>query len=146
LTLVIDPDHGGRLATRFAFSPRGVLEDSVSDLRDREGTVWRSIGYVHPPHREQAWQGDVARRIGEWARAQAIDAVVWTDLRSNFEEQLGEAFSVERALAYLQRLPKGVAKRAQEYIGKAPKEIMTPLRRRVKEIGWKAVLEPTNTR
>jgi hypothetical protein len=145
LTLVIDPANGERLPTRFALSPRAVLEDAVSDLRGREDTTWRNIGYVHPRDGERARHADVAHGIADWARANAVDAAVWTDLQPNFEHQLGEAFSVERALAYLQRLPKGVAERAQEYIAKAPPEVMTPLRRRLGEIGWKAVVEPEKT-
>jgi hypothetical protein len=80
----------------------------------------------------------MAPRIRDWARATGFDAVVWTDLPSNFEEEIGASFSVERAEQYLKSLPRTVAERAREYIQKAPEEVNTPLRRRLYESGWVA--------
>ena len=39
LTLVIDPDNGTEVPTRFALSTRTEMPDAIADLRDREGTI-----------------------------------------------------------------------------------------------------------
>ncbi len=45
LTLVIDGDNGTECYFRYAFSKRKHFEDAVCDLKDREGTSWRDIGF-----------------------------------------------------------------------------------------------------
>jgi hypothetical protein len=46
LTLVIDPEHGVPVATRFIVSRRSDPDDAACDLRTREGTVIRNIGLI----------------------------------------------------------------------------------------------------
>ena len=46
LTLVIDPMNGVDTPTRYAFSKRTRLKDAICDLRTRENTVYRNIGFV----------------------------------------------------------------------------------------------------
>lgn len=138
LTLVIDPVNGAPVVTRYVQSPRVDLDDAVADLREREGTATKQIGFlniangtarceVHPP---------LVRVIREWSEAHGIDGVVWTDLRSNFHEETRQAFSLERAREYLLQLPASAADRARGYINNAPPEVDTPLRRRMREVGW----------
>lgn len=82
LTLVIDPANGVECEVQFAVSAQTELSDAVCDLRTREGTVVKRIGFVdllsgrqranvHPPS---------AEAIRLWARRKQFDAVVWTDL------------------------------------------------------------------
>ncbi len=140
LTLVIDPSHGEPISVRFVRSAREELSDAISDLRAREKTVSRRIGFVDLRDGTENCTAfpAMARRIRDWARATGFDAVVWTDLSSNFEEEIGASFSVERAEQYLKSLQRTVAERAREYIEKAPEEVNTPLRRRVYQSGWVA--------
>jgi hypothetical protein len=137
---VIDPCHGEPVPVRFVRSGREELSDAICDLRAREKTVSRRIGVVSlrdGPENCTVYPA-MAPRIRDWARATGFDAVVWTDLPSNFEEEIGASFSVERAEQYLKSLPRTVAERAREYIQKAPEEVNTPLRRRLYESGWVA--------
>jgi len=57
-----------------------------------------------------------------------LAGVVWTDLRANFAEKTGHAFSVEAAIQYLRSLDASSKTKALEYIDRAPAFIQTPLR------------------
>src|SRR5437763_5164668 len=61
-------------------------------------------------------------------------AVIWTDLRSNFEDETGNPFTVERARDFLLGLAKSAADRARRYINNAPPEVDTPLRRQCRKL------------
>jgi predicted RNase H-like nuclease len=137
LTLVIDPIDGESLPTRFALSPREALEDVVADLRDRERTAWKNIGMIGLSSKQE--RSRIPALVGtlkDWLQRNGLEGVVWTDLQPNFARQLSRNFTLDVALEYLRGLPKGVAHRAREYIGKAPSEVRTPLRRRIHESGW----------
>ncbi len=137
LTPVIDPDHCSPVPTRFVLSPRADLDDAVSDLRTREETGSRKIGFVDLRHgTERCRVGNLLEILRNWTREHGFDGVVWTDLEPNFEEQLKIAFSLDVAEGYLLRLPKTVANRARKYIENAPAEVDTPLRRRLRASGW----------
>ena len=137
LTLVID-SSGPQVPTRFALSPRVDVSDAVEDLRRREGTIRKCIGFFivgcgassiqqYPKH------VDVDAVIRDWCVAQQLDACVWTALTSNFGEELGVDFSLEQAVTYLEKLGKTARENALKYIRNAPPEIDTPLRRKVSE-------------
>ena len=139
LTLVIDPVNGSDCPVSFAISSRRDLDDVICDLRSREGTVLRRIGFidrisgaqranVHPP---------VADMIRIWAEERDLSSVVWTDLPSNFQEKVNYPFSVESAERYLREsLEEKGAKKAKEYIERAPKNIWTPLREHLENTEW----------
>ncbi len=137
LTLVIDTTNGVDVPTRFAESKRKSLLDSVADLRDREGTVIRCIGYTnrsgdhasvheHPEHR---YSHDV---VSAWLKSSDYEAAVWTALESNYREQHLRDFAVPHAVSYIRGLPKAPRDNALDYIRKAPAEVDTPLRRALK--------------
>jgi hypothetical protein len=44
-TLVIDPVHGTMCPTAYAISKRRNPEDAIADLRCREGTIMRHMGF-----------------------------------------------------------------------------------------------------
>jgi hypothetical protein len=139
LTLVIDPSHGEKLPTRYVGSPRSDISDAIADLKDREGTATRHIGFVDLTHdKSRAAVDIIAKGIREWAATAGIDGVVWTDLPSNFDEETGLAFSLEVAERYLRGLPKTAAEKARKYINNAPSEVNTPLRRHLSAAGWLA--------
>jgi hypothetical protein len=138
LTLVIDPINGYSVGTRFVLSRRRHLDDAISDLARREGTKEKYIGFVDLQKRDR--RSDTKRTAVEpietWAAGRGFDGVLWTDLPSNFKEQTGTNFSIKRAVEYLHRLPSSLARRAREYIAKAPPEIDTPVRKKLRETGW----------
>lgn len=138
LTLVIDPVNGAQVVTRYIQSPRADLDDAIADLKEREGTGSKQIGFVNLRSGTSRCivHSPLLRLIQRWGAEDGFDAVVWTDLRSNFEDETGNPFTVERARDYLVGLPKSAADRARRYINNAPPEVDTPLRRAMREAGW----------
>jgi hypothetical protein len=135
---VIDQANGATVATRYVQSSRLDLNSAISDLRHREGTSTSRIGFVDllaKTHR-CATHILIVPVIQAWALQQGFDAVVWTDLPSNFEEETGEAFSVENATVYLLNLPKSAGELARRYVQNAPAEVDTPLRRNLQHDHW----------
>lgn len=133
LTLVIDEQHGAKVTTRFALSPRTDLDDAIADLRTREGTSSESIGYVNlvrdrerPYARQQ--HPHACDTIKAWAQAQRWDAVVWTALPSNFDTEKKNPFSVDAAIQHLNGLVEPAKSNALEYLQNAPPEVVTPVR------------------
>ncbi len=139
LTLVIDPSQQEGLPTRYVLSPRADINDAIADLKNREGTTARNIGFIDLPHnRRHGASESIAQSIQEWALTAEIEGVVWTDLQSNFEEETGNPFSLESGERYLRALPKTAAEKARKYINNAPPEVNTPLRRHLLAVGWLA--------
>jgi len=134
LTLVIDPEHGAEVPTRFASSTRTTLPDAVADLRDREGTVIKRIGFTDSTgtfasFHEHADHKFAHERILPWLSSSGYDAVVWTALPSNYSKQQSHVFTVPHAIAYLRSLPTAPRDNALDYIRNAPPEVETALRK-----------------
>ena len=142
LTLVKDSANGVPVVTQYVPSPRTSLDNAISDLRQRENTVTTRIGFVNLLNGTSRCQVDpnLVARIRDWSAEHGFEGIVWTDLPSNFDEEIGSPFSVEGATKYLVELPRSAAERARQYINNAPTEVDTPLRRSVQETGW---LRPT---
>lgn len=138
LTLVIDPTNGVPVATRYVQSPRADLAEALSDLREREGTLTTRIAFVDPSNNTHRCEvhPPLLAVVRAWSAEHGFDAVVWTDLSSNFQDETGQPFSAERAEAYLSQLPNSAVDPARRYISNAPPEVDTPLRRRLRETGW----------
>lgn len=142
LTQVIDPDNGEEVRTYFAQSKRNDLGDAIADLRDREGTIRKRIGFVDlisgsNSGTEFSDQVDVFKNIQYWCRSKNYDAAVWAALPSQFKDQTKLDFSVENAIIYLKSLPKSARENALQYIKNAPQEITTPVKRKVEEFNYK---------
>jgi hypothetical protein len=142
LTLVVDPGNGEEVKTYFAQSKRNDLGDAIADLRDREGTIRKRIGFIDlingsDSKTEFPDQVDVFTKIQDWCRSQNFDAAVWTALPSQFKDQTKLDFSVDNAITYLKNLPKSARENALDYIRNAPQEIVTPVRRKIEELNYK---------
>ena len=74
--------------------------------------------------------------IKTWAMAKGIDAVIWTDLASNFVDACGHRFSIAAAVAHLQGLDPVAKAGAAEYVWRAPAFITTPLRTILQAEPW----------
>lgn len=138
LTLVIDAKHGTACRVAYALSKRKTVDDAIADLRCREQTVLSRIGFVLPDgsHRPNGRDEAAIDTIREWARENDVDAAVWTDLDSNFEQVCGEPFSLEAALLHVQGLdPPGKAQ-AAEYVWRSPDFVVTPLRAALQAAPW----------
>jgi hypothetical protein len=134
LTLIIDDENGATVPTRFAKSPRTELQDAIDDLWDREGKPLKaSIGFLdRSSGAGRARLPAVRQAINAWATERDFEAVIWTDLSSNFREKEKQEYSPEAAGTYLERLrissPK-VFEKAVEYIANAAPEVDTAARR-----------------
>ena len=133
LTLVIDEENGVVVPTRYVLSPRMDINDAVHDLRVREETIKKWIGFVdlrrgkcsNVKFREQA---NVHKIVHDWCERSKFDGAVWTALPPSFSKETNSDYSVENAVTYLKGLPKTAKKIALKYIQNAPEEIRTPLR------------------
>ena len=135
LTLVIDP-AGSPVTTRYAISPRSDILDAVEDLRRREATVRKNIGFIDIATRKNSRtqfqeQCDVIEPISRWCAEQEVTGCVWTALQPNFLVELEVNFSVDEALRFLETLGKSAREIALNYIRNAPPEVDTPVRHEV---------------
>ena len=143
LTLVIDPDDGSPISVAYCISARSSLADAISDLRHREGTSNKRIGWLDiGKGRVVGRHPETCQTILAWASAKQINNVIWTDLKSNFKSELDIKFSVPNAIAHLQGLPPEDKVRAAEYIWRAPSFIKTELRTALEVEPWFAKHEP----
>ncbi|OQM76822.1 hypothetical protein BFN67_12470 [Pseudaminobacter manganicus] len=140
LTLVIDEEHGRECKVMYAMSKRRNPDDAIADLRDREGTILKRIGFYFPNDRSRKCEAPVPATIPEWAASKGIDVVVWTGLPSNFAQKngvrKGETFSVDAAIAHLQKLTPAGKAAAATYVWRAPAFVRTPLRERLETEPW----------
>ncbi len=138
LTLAIDETFGDVCTTYTAASALESLDAAIENLRRREETDARNIGFAEPASGRESdialqRHPQVVATIGAWAGANGYDAAIWTALASNFDQsgKGGEPFSVTAAIRYLETLKgKDAAAfaRALAYIRNAPAEVQTPVR------------------
>jgi len=133
LTLVIDENNGAEVVTRFVHSPRTLIVDAIDDLARREGTGKKGIGFIDLVAGRSSVEtvrshAATCAAVRIWAQNQNITGVVWTALDPNFRPETGNDFTVENAIAYLQRLPASACAVALHYINSAPAEVVTPVR------------------
>jgi len=134
LTLVLYPG-AEPVQVLWARSNCSSLEDAVADLADREGTTKHKIGYLSffdGLFRCNAAPG-VLEIIQKWGESGGFDAVIWTDLPSNFAQKTKMSFNSDNAVSYLSALEGDSFQKAIEYITKAPKQVSTPTRKRIEE-------------
>jgi hypothetical protein len=135
LTLVIDHAKGAPCRSAYAISHRHDPDDAIADLRCREGTILRRIGFYFRD-RTRRGQPPVPETIPPWSDQLGIDVVVWTGLPSNFEEKVKRPFTVENAVSHLQSLPAELKAGAAEYVWRAPDLVTTPLRTALQAQPW----------
>ena|SRR3989344_3092932 len=129
LTLVIDPLNGVSILVHYCLSKRSTLAETVKDLQTREGTIPKHVGYLDLMVPEENFgDEEMTRSIRLWADEHNLAGVVWTNLPSNFQEQVGEPFSVESAVTYLEHLRGDARTKALDYIAKTLPFVQTPLR------------------
>ena len=132
LTLVIDEVNGSEIKTYWNTSSFSNLEKSIKDLKDREKTTNRNIGYIDLIENKSysKFSESLIKQIKNWAELKKLEAVIWTDLESNFYKYTNLDFSIENGLEYINNLDKITQEKAIEYINKAPEQTITKLRNR----------------
>lgn len=136
LTLVIVPRRR-LIRTYWALSACRSVASAIQNLAVREKTSTANIGFLDRDNQHRASFAQYLPRLGRWLCLHELDAVIWTDLTSNFETKTGKAFSHAAALEHLRHLTGQERQAAMEYIRTAPRQTDTPLRRRIRrELGW----------
>jgi hypothetical protein len=120
-----------------------TVAEARENLRVREGTAERFIAAL-PARAASATVEDaaIAPIIELWRRRSQLDAVVWTALPPNFEDDAhgGHTLTAENAVRYLLGLPPDQRRKAEEYIRRAPAQIQTPIRQAIEQrLGWRPV-------
>jgi hypothetical protein len=137
LTLVIDESIGVPCITYSARSTFDELDAAIENLRLRENMPTKNgVGFAVVDCSKQSKVAIerhpyATKTIINWARANGLDAVVWTALTSNFIERASVPFSVDGAIRYLDTRKDKVLEAALTYIRNAPSEVQTPVREAV---------------
>lgn len=138
LTLVIHPNVSS-VQTLWAVSAYNDLGQAIENLACREGTLKDNIGFACILNNSSRCKTipNILPIIQCWARERKLDAVVWTDLRSNFKEKTQKELNENNVVEYLRNLKGETLCKAKTYICKAPKQIETKIRLRIiQEFGW----------
>ena len=118
------------------------LGEAIENLRSREGTVTKNIGYVSIQDDEHLCEAvpGILGTIAKWTREQGLDAVVWTDLTENpkrFRDETEMELNEGNIIKYLKSLKGETLGKAKDYIQKTPEQVDTNLRRRIREeLDW----------
>jgi len=127
LTLVIDPQNGVSVRVAYCLSKRPKISEVIEDIRKREKTSVRNIGYFCTTGQSRSRSRESLKSILDWTSDRDLNGVVWTDLPSNFEKMRGQPFTVANAIEYLHTLDEEARAKANEYFRKAPDFVRTPL-------------------
>ena len=88
LVLVIDRDVGTAVNVLYTLSVRDDPEDALEDLREREKTKMKYIGFVDLVTDEHHGRDpEAVAAIKVWAAQIGLTFVAWTDLASNFMDE-----------------------------------------------------------
>ncbi len=136
LTLVIHPGCEEQ-ATYWALSEFNDLRQATQNLKEREGCPTKWIASMTTD--DESGEDAVPTKIREWLKNKAeVDAAVWTNLPSNWQDERHHEFTVEDAVRYLEELEQRqqeateLLKRAREYVRNAPEQIRTQVRKRMR--------------
>jgi len=138
LTLVLHPEALD-VPTLWAYAVCGNLQQAIDNLAEREETSRNDIGFVSIPDNSNRCNviPRILPRIKSWTEQKGLDAVVWTDLRSNFKARTELEFNEDNVVRYLRELKGEALRDAEEYVRKAPEQIETNIRKRLRiEFGW----------
>lgn len=133
LTLVIT-DRAKQVRTLWALMATDDLTQAKKSLQIREETTENNICAINST---EETNDNIKQIIKNWIISLKIDAAIWTNLPSKFNNENNKTPTVEEAISYLNNLDINTRKTAEEYIRKTPKQIDTEFRRRFEaEFGW----------
>jgi hypothetical protein len=140
--VVINAGKAGRkeVQSLWAWSGLSELNRARENLRKREETPnVGNIGFlVVTDKAEHGRFPEIVQKIRGWAASREdIDAVIWTDLPSNFENVENREFNANNVISFLKNLNSQAKDKAEEYVREAPPQVMTNMRNIIKEkLGW----------
>jgi hypothetical protein len=99
LTLVLYPD-ADRVQVLWAYAEVNNLDEAIESLRKREETTQCKIGFIPIGENKSRCQvvPEILDKIRGWATKKKLDAVIWTDLRSNFKKKIGKELNENNAI------------------------------------------------
>lgn len=122
LTLVIDDKNGSYNNVWYAKAKTNNINDAIKHLRRREKTTIENIAYINFKNdrkRITNTPNHVIEKIEEWGRINGFNAVIWTDLKSNWKDIMKVDYNVERSYKYFNNSPLDVRLQILEYVYKA---------------------------
>jgi|SRR5262249_30513041 len=134
ITLVVEEGSNSIPVLWCEMDARSV-EAARTALADREGiSLENAARLIGLWTKDTAGEGPAA--VAKWAESKGFDGAVWTTLGPKFPDMRG-APSCDQVIAYLAKLEGETKRIAEEYIRRAPAQIMTAYRRRIEhELGW----------
>jgi hypothetical protein len=107
-------------------------------LRAREGIPRKNLSkHIGWWAEDSASEGYSVMEIGEWAKAQRLDGVVWTALPPGLKDTGGQVPDPDDIVSHVRNLPAEAYRNVEEYVRRAPRQIDTEIRRRLeKDFGW----------
>jgi len=129
LTLVLY-DDAKQIPVLWVMLENTDLNSAILNLAGREGCKLDSIGFVRCDKLESNCRviPSLSRPIRDWATSKKLDAVIWTDLPSNFYERTGSLLTEYNLIQYLRNIRKSGNKDAIDYVKNAPVQIKTRFR------------------
>jgi hypothetical protein len=125
----------------WAVMDEGDLARAITALRLREG-IFEKNESKHVGRWEGGSSPPCVPQLAEWAEARNIDAVIWTALEPTFDSPHA-ADIADRVVQYLGTLQAAARGDSERYVRFAPRQIDTPIRRRIEAaLGWTAVSPP----
>lgn len=134
LTLVLYPP-AQEVHSFWVHSVFQKLDYAKENLCTRENTNLDKIGFISIKDDRYNCQAAPAilSNIRDWANKRGLDAVIWTDLKSNFMRKTETDFTEENVIVYLCSLSREKLENAETYIRRAPKQISTKMRPLIEE-------------
>lgn len=117
------------------------LERARESLRQREG-VFRSRAdeFIACWRQGENSASEPDATISAWAVGKSLDAAIWTNLPPKFKGTDGRVPTETEVVAYLRMLEGEARVAAEEYVRRAPRQIVTSYRRAIeKALGWTPV-------
>jgi hypothetical protein len=138
LTLVVDQAHGTICRTLWALMSTQDLNVAKESLRIREGISTENSGtFISSVLVDENVNDPIKLTIKEWAHSLKLNAVIWTNLPSKFNNRNNTAPDEQQAVDYLRALDINKRQTAEEYVRRTPQQIDTKYRRRFEaEFGW----------
>jgi hypothetical protein len=119
LTLVIDNKNGTNNRIWYAKVNINNIDNAISRLKKREKTTLENIAYINLKNNKKRIKNtpdNVAKNIEKWAKINNIDAIIWTDLKSNWEEIMHTKYTLKKAYKYFNQSDLQIRLKILEYI------------------------------
>lgn len=133
LTLVINPqDDAACVTTLWAISFFDDIQKAINNLRDREGTIEKHIGFVISKETDN--KDPIKKRISDWLTngRQQIDAAVYTNLPpKNSKGEEKKIMVWADIVGHIENNKRN--KEIENYVRNAPEQIETPIRKLLRD-------------